>query len=64
MKNLHKHLNKPVLGKIIQNIREQRDIKIVTNKWTKNKLDFSVKFEGSKDISNNLPILKMSENNI
>ena len=48
--NQYKFLNCSMFGKTIQNNRKQGDIRLVTNERTRNRVAFSVIFEGSNYI--------------
>ena len=54
-------MNNLVFGKIIQNNRNQREIRLVENERTRNQLASSVNFKGIKDISDFLWILEMKK---
>ena len=60
-KNKNKFLNNSVFGKTIQKKRKKRDIWLVTNEKTRNRLAYALSFNGSKYISDFLHIFAMKE---
>ena len=60
-KDFFKLMNNAVFGKTIENMRNYRDIKIVTTDKQRNKLASEPNYHTTKHISKNLLIMKMKK---
>ena len=55
-------MNKAVFGKTMENIRNHRDIKVVTNNRQRNRLVSKPNYHTTQRISENLLIIEMKKN--
>ena len=63
-KDFFKLMNNSVFGKTMENIRNHRDIKIVTTNKQRNKLASEPNYHTTKNISKNLLIIKMKKTEV
>ena len=63
-KDFFKLMNNPVFGKTMENVRNHRDIKIVTNNKQRNKYASEPNYHTTKRISKNLLIMKMKKTEV
>ena len=61
-KNFFKLMNNSAFGKTIENVRNHRNIKIVTTNRQRNKLVSKPNYHTTKHISENLLIIEMKKN--
>ena len=61
-KDFLKLMNNSVFGKTMENVRNHRDIKLVTTDGKRNKLDSEPSYHTTKHFSENLLAIEMKEN--
>ena len=61
VKDFFKLINNPVFGKTMENVRNHRDIKLVTTNKQRNKFASEPNYHSTKYISKNLLIMEMKK---